>query len=210
MKREFVCWIVFIVIALNCQSASAQDTLLLVTGAKVVVDIKEVNDEFILFTMWPDTMNITKLPLDRVDSFTTRDGKSHQFKLKPEEEKVILATLPQEPMGMEAMAKADAKKHYNYSKITGIGMFFTTVFATPVVGLMVAIPASATPPADKSLNAPNEVYLKNPVYYDAYKKEAHKLKKMRVWAGFGVGVVVDILITAIIVNSIEGDVSLID
>ena len=183
---------------------------MLVTGDKLVVEVKEVNADYIFFSIWPDSVNVTKLPLDRVYGYTSSDGKTHQFNLKPEEEKVVKATMPDDTTAIKAMAQADARQHYNYSIITGIGTFFTTVFATPVVGLFVAIPVSATPPVDKSLNPPDTLFFKNSTYYDAYKKEAHKIKKRRVWTAFGIGVLVETMIVAVFVSQMNHDDSLLD
>jgi len=184
------------------KTLSAQDTLTLVTGAQLIVEIKEVNDEYVLFSLWADTTNI-KLPLNRVHSSSYKGQNSNMFYLNPQEEKIVLASLPEEPISMEALARSDANMNYNHSSGSGTGTFVATLLGTPVIGLFVALGISATPPPDKKLNPPNKSLFKNKTYYDAYRKEAHKIKQRRVWAGFGIGVAADVVLVGIILSEID-------
>jgi hypothetical protein len=190
------------VILFICKTLSAQDTITLVTGTKLLVEIKEINDEYVLFSLWPDTI-ITRIPIDRVQSSSYMDGKSILFNLNPEEVKLALDSLPSDSAATVAMARIDARNNYKNSSGAGIGSFVATVLGTPILGLFVAIPVSSTPPSDTKLNPPNKALFENKIYYDAYRKEAHKIKKGRVWTGFGLGVTLDAILVAIIYSEFQ-------
>ena len=200
-KRSFyfiLCMLIF------CgRSGSAQDTLTLVTGAKLIVIIKELTNEHVVFSLWPDSLRLTKLPLDRVQSSSKLEGINNPFLLNPEEEKALLEALPADPEAIRITAINDANSNYKNSSGAGGGTFLATVLGTPLVGLLVAIPASVSPPPEIKLNPPDRSLFKNPEYYAAYKKQAHKIKQRKIWTGFGMGVVVDAVVLLFIAHEMS-------
>lgn len=81
--------------------------------------------------------------------------------------------------------RQDALMYYK-----GQGPFWGTAGATflfPPAGLVTGIVTAATPPNVDNLFHPNFQLMKEPVYREAFKKQAHKRKVGKAAAGFGVG-----------------------
>ncbi|PVY39949.1 hypothetical protein [Pontibacter virosus] len=62
-----------------------------------------------------------------------------------------------------------------------------TTFLLPPVGLVTGIITAAVPPNVDNLFHPNYQLMKEPVYREAFKKQAHKRKIGKAAAGFGIG-----------------------
>lgn len=72
----------------------------------------------------------------------------------------------------------------------GQGPLWGTAAATflfPPVGLVAGIVTGATPPNVDNLFHPNHQLMKEPVYYESFKRQAHKRKVGKAAAGFGIG-----------------------
>lgn len=88
---------------------------------------------------------------------------------------------------MAIKGEQDAITNYK-GKSSGAGWTATTTILTsPVLGLIPAIACSSTEPSDENLNYKDSELMKNNEYNKAYRKQAHKTKKKKVWSNFGVG-----------------------
>lgn len=88
---------------------------------------------------------------------------------------------------MSIRGEQDAITNYK-GKSSGAGWTATTTILTsPVLGLIPAIACSSTEPSDENLNYKDSELMKNNDYNKAYRKQAHKTKKKKVWSNFGVG-----------------------
>lgn len=81
--------------------------------------------------------------------------------------------------------RQDAMLYYK-----GQGPFWGTAGATflfPPAGLLTGIITAATPPNIDNLFHPNYQMMKDPVYRESFRKQAHKRKVGKAAAGFGIG-----------------------
>jgi hypothetical protein len=77
-------------------------------------------------------------------------------------------------------------KYYKGYKAAGTGTLVTSLFLTPLVGLMPAIACSTTPPERYNLNYPDEDKMKKSEYYSGYTQKAEKIKSGKVWKNWGI------------------------
>lgn len=84
-------------------------------------------------------------------------------------------------------AVADAKANYK-GKNSGAGWTTAaTIVFSPVLGVIPAAICSSNEPDEDNLNIPDSELTKNTEYTNAYKEQAHKIKKKKVWTNFGIG-----------------------
>jgi hypothetical protein len=77
---------------------------------------------------------------------------------------------------------------------------FSSIILTPIIALIPTIIVSSSEPKESNLNFPNqELYYKNIQYQNEYRREAHKLKKKRVWGGYGLGVAINVVLSLFII-----------
>jgi len=187
----------------GCNIVSGQDTIVLINGNKLIVEINEIRSDYVFFSMWPDSTNITKLPIDRVQSISRFDDNEFSAYFDPEVAKSVMQDFPKDSAAITTKATAEANKTYKGSTGTAIATLFATVIGTPVIGTLVAVTASSTPPAYSKLTPPHKAMLNDKIYRKEYQKQAHKIKQRKVWIAFGVGVVIDAILVVLIVNSIN-------
>ena len=63
----------------------------------------------------------------------------------------------------------------------------TTILTSPILGLIPAILCSSSEPNDNNLNIMNKDLMKNNDYNKAYREQALKTKKRKVWRNYGIG-----------------------
>ncbi len=101
---------------------------------------------------------------------------------------------------LEYRGKQDAIRYY-HGVNSGRGFVFATcVITSPVVALIPAIACSATPPSEFNLNIPQNEIAQNPIYRDAYKKQAHIIKQRKVFSNLGYGTLTFIVLLVAIVG----------
>lgn len=122
-------------------------------------------------------------PENRVTPIPKKPSAAQSIQNQPEASNI-------QELDFETQGINDAKKFYkdkNAAVWTGVATFLTS----PIVGLIPAIICSSTVPSDNNLNIPDNELIKNEVYYNSYKKQAHKIKKRQVWnSGWGIGTIV--------------------
>ena len=97
-----------------------------------------------------------------------------------------------------ADGKKDAKLHYHYKNSGRILTLITSSFY-PIAGLVPAISYSSSAPKDKNLNYPSQkLYMSSQEYNKAYRKQAHRMKKRRLWGMFGLGTLINLGVWTII------------
>ena len=79
----------------------------------------------------------------------------------------------------------------------------STLYLGPLIG--VAVPASMAPHpvALNRLQAPRPELLNDPVYGDAYRREAQRLKRNRAWGGYAVGTGAWLVVLASLVSGLQ-------
>jgi hypothetical protein len=81
----------------------------------------------------------------------------------------------------------DAINNYK-GQNSGAGWTATTsILTSPVLGLIPAILCSSSEPDASNLNVADRELMKNDAYNRAYREQAHKTKKRKVWRNYGIG-----------------------
>lgn len=98
------------------------------------------------------------------------------------------------------LGQQDARRSYN-SRAPFWGSLSAALYAGPLVGLLA--PAIIVPHqvSEHNLNAPRPELLNDPIYNSAYRQEAHRRKRNRAWAGYGVGAGVYVTFIAAVLSS---------
>lgn len=100
-----------------------------------------------------------------------------------------------EDISMIEQGKHDAKSYYDCSNcgknVTG---FFSVM--SPIVGVIPALFYSSSPPQEHNLNYPYPTKITDENYNLAYKQQAYKMKRRKVWRNFSIFSAINI--TAII------------
>ena len=107
-------------------------------------------------------------------------GNKEMFKIRPS-----LFDNPESKQGA-----IDACRYYRDYKTAGTAILFSTILLGAVGGVIPAIGVSATPPQKDNLNIPDTPMNENIKYVDAYREQAHRIKKLKVWNNYGDGIVI--------------------
>ncbi len=109
-------------------------------------------------------------------------GKSAS-NVKPVVSEVIVTS--DESMAMRG--EKDAKAFYKGQNSGAVWTGVSAVLVGPILALAPAILCSSAEPSSDNLNVNNPELMKNFEYNKAYTDKAHKIKKGKVWRGFGIG-----------------------
>ncbi|MDX5421575.1 MAG: hypothetical protein LPK07_08250 [Hymenobacteraceae bacterium] len=183
-------YVKMILVLLSCvgyTAVMAQDVIVMKSGEQVIGKILHVGVDTVHYRYFSDTKG---------PSFALPKQQVAQLKLTAQAEPVQLAahtytdeeTSITEVAEMRLQAKRDAKAYYK-----GRGIFLTTMGSTiihPVAGLATGVTVAALPPNIESDYNPNSHLLKDPVYREAYQKQARKHRLGKAAAGLGAGLTI--------------------
>jgi hypothetical protein len=96
--------------------------------------------------------------------------------------------------------KQDALSFYRH-KGGSVGVGCAALGCSPILGLIPAVAVSMSDPKRKNLGMPASAYSSNADYVNGYIHMASKIKRRRVWTGFGIGTVLYVAIV-VIANSL--------
>jgi hypothetical protein len=102
--------------------------------------------------------------------------------------------------GKYLLGVEDAKIHYDGFHGAGTGTFVTSIFLSPLVGLVPAISCSSTRPKDRNLNYPDAELIKNHEYYMGYTNEARRIKQRNVWKNWTITVSLNLVVILLVTN----------
>lgn len=94
----------------------------------------------------------------------------------------------------EQKGKMDADKFYEGWRPGKTWTFIITALLGGIVGLIPAIAISSTTPLPENLGYPNESLMNDARYRIAYEKEARRVKGRKVSGGFGLGLIVAVVV----------------
>ena len=175
----------------------SQDLIVKKSGEELVGKIVKVGEDTIHYRMLSEEKGALRFVL-------RNDVASMQFATQPSQQQI--SQLPQSkdeyvtttaiPAGTTAsrtytteeliqQGRYDAMMYYK-----GQGPLWGTAgttFLLPPAGLVAGIVTAAIPPNVDNLFHPNYQLMKEPVYREAFKKQAHKRKVGKTAAGFGIG-----------------------
>lgn len=98
--------------------------------------------------------------------------------------------------------KEDARRYYRHNG-GSIGVGCAAAGCGPVIGLIPAVIVTDNDPKDINLGIPASAYSTHVDYLKGYREEAARMKKKRVWRGYGIGAcVLPILYIIIIIASV--------
>jgi len=104
---------------------------------------------------------------------------------------------------MEKQGRIDASKYYRGYRGAQVGTLFASLFAGPF-GLGIAIPGSIKAPKEESLYTdkhPDPSLFNNPEYKKGYTEKAHKMKRVKTWVSFGVGLGINAIFMGAVVTA---------
>jgi hypothetical protein len=103
------------------------------------------------------------------------------------EEEVIENATEYSEEEMKAKGKQDATINYRGRKSGAGATIATTVVLTPLIGIIPALACESTKPSFDNLNFPDNALMEDENYNRAYTQQAHRIKKKKIWKGFGIG-----------------------
>jgi hypothetical protein len=177
MKNLFV---LFFLVLIALTHIKAQDILTLRSGDQLNGKIVRINQKDIIFI--PRGVTDTTIILrDVIEKAKYQNGNLVIF-TSPD----YLISSP--GTGFDSayyIGISDAEKYYIGYKGASTGTLISAL-AFPF-NIIPAIACSATEPQDQNLGIPNSSLRHNPVYYNGYKNEAHRIKKHKVWQNYAIG-----------------------
>ena len=183
-----------LVLCLLCTAGWAQDSVLTKSGNEIMGKVMQVRADTVLYRYLSDTGGIA-YARPRQEVARVRLMASAYPMDAPE------VVYKEETTGIEnnrllaLQARLDAKSYYKAR-----GVFWTTMGSTiihPAAGLATGSVIAAVHPSVESDYNPNRYMMKDPVYREAYEKQAHRRKVGKAAAGFGAGAAVLGILSAI-------------
>ena len=84
-------------------------------------------------------------------------------------------------------AKNDAINNYKGNNSGKAWAIVAPILVSPLLGVIPAAICSSSEPEEANLMIKNIDLMKNQSYNQAYKEQAHKIKKKKIWTNFGIG-----------------------
>ena len=196
MKSLLLSLILLIPLFLNAQDV-AQDVIIMKNGDEVKTKVVEVGIDNIkhqkqsegpLYVLRKSEVFMIKY----ADGTKELYGNNLTTEVKVDSSQIEF-TGPDKNSQIAFQGQKDGGLFYKGKK-SGAGGTLATTLVVGIFGLIPAIACSSTPPSISNLNIPEGIYSKNPIYIDAYRTEAKKIKSRKVWSFFGFGVGVNILV----------------
>ena len=191
--KQLLCLFTFILLAVF--NLAAQDIIILKSGDELNGKILKINPDDVVFT--PKGISDTVLILrDDITKLRYQDG-TYVWLVDKKADKVNLAADPTLLSDSAYnMGISDAIRYYDGYTGAMVGTLVAgLIFPFNVIP---AIACSATPPKVYNLTLPDHKLNQNPVYLAGYKNQAHKIKRRKVWMGYGIGTGVIIAIYVLI------------
>ena len=182
-----------IILLFTCLHATAQDYIKKYDGKELNVNIvdaglteikyKLANDSSVYSIPKSDVM-IFRYGVTAKDSTTTAEGITKQ--------------APRSQMYHKGVH--DAEIYYRDYKAAAAGTYWTTVAASPLLGLIPATVTSSNPPREINLGYPDSLLMKNPDYYLGYTAHAKMKKEKKVWRSYLGGLLTDLAIVIVLLS----------
>jgi hypothetical protein len=194
----------------------SQDIITKIDGTDIKSRVQEVNETHVVYKNFDNLKGpnyvISKNDLIMIryengtkDLFykTNKPDNSNEVKENAEtkdENKLVLnsgAVVDINTMDSTALmrqAEADASFYYKGKKSGADAVYWISAIGSPVLGIAPALIINSKEPLDANLRYPNQKLFEKPAYRKAYKEEAHRIKKIKVWVMYGVGSAVSIIL----------------
>ena len=190
MKKSM--FLLFCAVAL-ISSAYSQDYIMKKNGEEIKAIISEVGQSEVKYKKH-DLPNGPVFTILKSDIFMIRyeNGSKDVFN-----EVAMNKPSAKSTSDLVSQGKSDARRSYK-GKNSGAGWTnATTIVLSPLFGVIPAAICASNEPAEENLRVPDPELMKNNEYANAYRDEAHKIKKRKVWTAFGIGTGVWLLIVTL-------------
>ncbi|MCE3226237.1 MAG: hypothetical protein K0S32_788 [Bacteroidetes bacterium] len=166
----------------------ANDTVYFKNGKKVAARIYELSDTEIKYKPIGNLDGpVYKIPKSDVKEIMFSTGMKQKFETtsSPVNTYDPVASSGGGTQSYVMRGAGDAKIYYRHRG--GAGWVGVTAAIFPLAGLVPAIICSSVPPKQHNLGYPDQNLWQNKDYRFGYQKEAYRIKRKRVWTGFGIG-----------------------
>jgi hypothetical protein len=172
-----ICSILFTILT----NAFAQDIITKKIDETIIAKVLEVSKKEIKYKKF-DNLDGPTFTIDITDitSIQYQNGTKDVFDRADFPFKIA------EPKNMSEKAIEDAHLNYNAENSGKGWTAATTILFSPLIGIIPAIGCSSSRPKESNLNYRDSELMKNNDYNLAYRAEASKIKRQRVWRSFGI------------------------
>jgi hypothetical protein len=191
MKKLFVLLTVMFLIISMCYP---QDTITKKTGEAILAKVLEVKTTEIKFHKFENLDGpVYSLPVSELRGIHYQNGTKDDFANSASPVISNSKTQEKEPLTPGA---ADAKQYYLGYKNAAGATLVTSIFLSPLVGMIPAIACSSTKPREVNLGYPDKELMKNPTYYSDYTQKAKQIKQSKIWSNWVISVAVTFVVLA--------------
>ena len=160
----------------------SQDIILLKSGEEIPAEILEIGTTEIMYKEF-NIQEASPISLLKSDIFMIRykNGTKDIFTDENSDNKVLY--LDEE---LTMKGRQDAILNYK-GKNTGAGWTaVTTILLSPLIGAIPATACASSTPSTQNLNMADGQLMEYSNYDKAYKDQARKIKRKKVWSAFGI------------------------
>ena len=170
----------------------SQDVITIKSGEDISAKILEIGQTEIKYKKFDNqTGPIYSILKSDVIIVRYENGTKDLFNVNTSPSPIISTTTSNSDNGnLFLEGQLDAVKYYKGYKAAGTGTLVTSLFLSPLVGLIPAIACSSTPPDRYNLSYPDEDKMKKNEYYSGYTQKAKKIKQGKVWTNWGISYVI--------------------
>jgi len=175
-----------LILSLTFGTVNAQDLIINNAGDEIEAKVLEITSSEIKYKRFDNLDGpVITLAKSEVLLIKYENGTKDVFQNQAEQSSSADNETNQEDLRMKGMR--DAERYYT-GRNSGAGWTAAaTILTTPIIGLIPAAAISSAEPADRNLNYPDAKLMENYEYSQAYKEQAHKTKKKKVWTSYGIG-----------------------
>jgi hypothetical protein len=181
--------ILFLLFAAN--AARSQDTIRLVSGAHIVGYVKEIGAYRIQYEPLKRPVNKSSSAKQVSKSIVTciryANGTQVPIVLRRQTSSVDTSANTFSAADLYELGRSDAKLYYRRYAGASNGTLIAACPGSPLLGLIVAVSTSETPPKEKNLGIPAFPLSSDKDYRAGYKARAQQIKRGKVWASWGIG-----------------------
>ncbi len=162
--------------------SKSQDTVFLKSGETLIVEIAEVNEQFIEYHAKLENRTVlSAIHLKDVYKICYANGD------------VVLVEFKEPPKTYtdkdiayyEQLARGDARMSYKDYKKSSRTTVASTLILSPVFGIIPTRKMYKKVPEMYNLNFPDSTLIDNKIYTEAYQKESHEIKKEKLKVAYG-------------------------
>ena len=187
---------------LDTSSKDNPAIITLKSGEDIQAFVLEVNKESIVYkTTHSSQDSMMTIPIAEVLLISYADGTKDliykqynvsnelqsNVKLKTELNSDATETAILSKAELSMKGTLDAKINYIGRGSGAVWTAVATIIGSPVIGLIPAVACASSTPRERNLNFENTKLKNDPIYYNAYVKQARKTKAVSVLAGYVIG-----------------------